>query len=69
MLVIRVNKKGELCKSRPCNDCLNILKHYSIKRIFYIDDEGKLVSERFDQMEHTYESRGRQNYVIDQISY
>lgn len=63
MLVIRVNKDGELCKSRPCSDCLTLLQKYSIRRIFYVDDNKNLVSERFDQMEHIYESQGRRNYL------
>lgn len=32
--------------SRPCDDCMNLIREAKISRIFYFDWDGKVVSER-----------------------
>ncbi len=40
LYVVRVNHMGDLCMSKPCNMCQEILSHVGVKRVFYsIDNE------------------------------
>lgn len=40
LLVIRINKKNELCNSRPCYHCLKMMQSTNIKKVYYsIDNE------------------------------
>ena len=50
MIVIRVNSKGELCSSRPCYNCLDMMKAVGIKRVYYSDDKGNIVVETVKDM-------------------
>lgn len=50
MIVIRVNNKGELCSSRPCYNCLDMMKTVGIKRVYYSDDKGNIVVETVKDM-------------------
>lgn len=50
MIVIRVNSKGELCSSRPCYNCLDMMKAVGIKRVYYSDDNGNIVVETVKDM-------------------
>lgn len=38
LIVIRVTKIGELAKSRPCYNCLNMMKDIGIRRVYYTVD-------------------------------
>jgi len=50
LIVIRVNSKGELCSSRPCYNCLDMMKAVGIKRVYYSDDKGNIVVETVKDM-------------------
>ncbi len=50
LLVIRVNNNGELCNSRPCINCLKMMKDVKIKRVYYINNNKELVSEQVKDM-------------------
>ena len=62
LLVIRVNRHGELKSSRPCFDCLNRLRclykrGYNLCHIYYSDHDGTIVKAKFldlllDQQQH-----------------
>ncbi len=41
MLIVRINKKGELRLSRPCNYCMSYIIDVGIKKITYSDNECK----------------------------
>lgn len=45
LLVVRVNKAGEVCNARPCYNCLNLMKVVGIKKIYYTSSDGELVCE------------------------
>ena len=53
LVVIRVNKSGELCESKPCIHCMNYLnkniysKGYRIKNIIYSTKNSKIVKKKF----------------------
>ena len=40
LVIIRINRQGELCLSKPCANCIKYLKYYGIKKIFYSSDTG-----------------------------
>ena len=48
IVVIRVNKSGNLCSSQPCQKCVDymktvaIQKGYKIKKIFYSTSTGEI---------------------------
>ena len=45
LVVIRIKSDNTLGNSRPCYNCLNMMKAVNIKRIYYIDKDGDMVSE------------------------
>lgn len=38
--VYREDKRGNLAPSRPCNACMEVIKKYGIKKIFYTTEDG-----------------------------
>ena len=40
LIVIRVNRIGDVVSSKPCNDCIKYIKQCGIKRIYYSSDTG-----------------------------
>jgi hypothetical protein len=40
LLVIRINKLGELCTSRPCYNCLDMMQTVGIRKVYYIVDDN-----------------------------
>jgi tRNA(Arg) A34 adenosine deaminase TadA len=40
LVIIRINRQGEICDSKPCSECIKYLKHYHIKKIFYSGKNG-----------------------------
>jgi len=50
LIVIRVNSDDELCISRPCYNCLSMMKAVNIRRVYYVDYEGNIVSENVRDM-------------------
>ncbi len=43
VVVIRLNKDGELCNSKPCPSCHNSLSMLGVSRIWYSNGCGKIV--------------------------
>jgi len=43
VLVIRLNKRGKLTNSMPCEDCQRTLKAYGIKKVFYSISGGEIM--------------------------
>lgn len=50
LIVIRVNNDGDLCISRPCFNCLNMMKAVNIHKVYYIDNNNNMVSETVKHM-------------------
>ena len=44
--VVRVNKKGVLRMSKPCEMCQSVLSHVGIKKVVYSADDGQFGSIR-----------------------
>lgn len=55
LVIIRINRQGDIVSSKPCADCVKHIKHYGIKKIFYSSDDGfKFVSS--DNLENTHKT-------------
>lgn len=50
LIVIRVNNNKDLCISRPCFNCLNMMKAVNINKVFYIDNNKNMVCETVKHM-------------------
>ena len=58
IIVVRVGRDGLFKNSRPCNQCLEIMTKYRIKKILYSTDTGCFHSEKPCDMEHLHVSSG-----------
>lgn len=55
IVIIRISPKNhELKNSRPCNGCIDILRKFYIRRVYYSDDYGRIVCEKINEMEKTH---------------
>ena len=43
MVVLRVDRKGNLANSRPCCRCQSVIKQFSIGDVWYSDSKGDVV--------------------------
>jgi hypothetical protein len=50
IVVVRVNRTGEICNARPCYNCLNMMKSVGIRRVHYSVGPGVIVSENVKNM-------------------
>jgi hypothetical protein len=50
LVVIRINKNGDLCNARPCYNCLNIMKLIGIKKIYYSISNDEIICENIKDM-------------------
>ncbi len=64
LLIIRINSKGDFVNSRPCNECIEMMRQYKIGRIYYSDDKGKIVKEKLSEMELLHENKGALKKLI-----
>lgn len=58
ILVIRINKNHILKNSRPCNQCIEKLQKIGIRKVYYSDDNGNIISEHVQYMEKIHSSSG-----------
>lgn len=42
MIVIRVDRLGRMCNSRPCNGCQSIINQMGIKKVWYSNIIGRM---------------------------
>lgn len=54
LVVIRLNREGKLCASKPCSKCIYHLTHmkqkYKIRYVYYSTDDHKIVRVRFSKL-------------------
>ena len=43
MLIVRINKKGELRYAEPCNFCKAYIEHVFLKKVFYSDSNKGII--------------------------
>ncbi len=46
MYVVRITRGDSMATSKPCRDCMVLIKEAGIKSVTYIDDKGEIVNER-----------------------
>jgi len=49
LMVARFNKNGSLCNSRPCYNCLQLMKIVGIRKVYYTTADG-IICEDVDKM-------------------
>lgn len=42
LLVVRINKNGQLVNSQPCRICMGLIKDVGISKIYYSDKDGNI---------------------------
>jgi len=50
LMVVRVNKIGEMCNARPCCKCLAMMKAVGIRKVYYSVSDGEIVCENVKNM-------------------
>lgn len=72
LIVIRVNSMGDLCESKPCQNCLRLLRQYGIRKVTYSTTNGLLITEKIATMESTpsvgYRSAERMMDLLNQLT-
>lgn len=43
MIVLRVDRNGNLTNSKPCSGCQSVIKQFNINNVWHSDSEGKVV--------------------------
>jgi deoxycytidylate deaminase len=56
LIVIRINKENEICSSRPCHNCLKMMKSVNINKLYYTDNNNNLICENVKDMITIYAS-------------
>jgi hypothetical protein len=58
LYVVRVsgNDPDKLLNSRPCKNCIEYMKLFGVKYVFYSNETGEITKEKVDTMESLHES-------------
>jgi len=58
LYVVRVsgNDPEKLLNSRPCKNCIEYMKLFGVKYVFYSNETGEITKEKVDIMESLHES-------------
>lgn len=57
IIVIRTSK-NKLANSRPCNNCIEKMIKMGIRKVYYSNESGKIVSEFVEEMDKIHISSG-----------
>lgn len=63
LITIRVNNKGDLMCSKPCNDCLKVIKRF-IKNIIYVNENNELVNIKVKNFNEEYTHKYKQYIAL-----
>jgi hypothetical protein len=58
ILVIRINKLGQLVNSKPCHFCTRLMKQCNIHRIYYSNDSGEIECHKLRNFQSSHISFG-----------
>lgn len=59
IVVIRYSRNtGLLQNSKPCENCLTIMKNVGIKHVYYSDSNGQIIKEKVQNIQSSYCSSG-----------
>jgi hypothetical protein len=70
LYVVRVspNDPEKLLNSRPCNNCIEYMKLFGIKYVFYSNELGEITKEKVDCMEMLHDSLALRIYKINNFN-
>ncbi len=72
LIVVRYTKDGIPSVSRPCNLCMDFLRSVEgiiIRKIYYFNYSGQLISENFKYMNKMYTTKGCEIMDTQNIKY
>lgn len=59
IIIIRISPKDSLLKnSRPCDHCIDSLRKFHIKRVYYSNEYGEIVCEKIEDMKKMHVCSG-----------
>jgi tRNA(Arg) A34 adenosine deaminase TadA len=60
IIIIRINNysSSKLKISRPCNNCIDTLRKFDIRKVYYSDEYGNIVYENLKDMQKKHTSAG-----------
>jgi hypothetical protein len=50
LYVVRLNRQGRLCCSKPCDNCVNTMKKNNVKYVVYSEDGGTFTKKRLNDL-------------------
>ena len=50
IVVMRINKVGEVANARPCYNCLTMMKAVGIRKVYYSISDTELICENVNNM-------------------
>ena len=50
LIVIRINRDEKICTSRPCYNCVSMMKAVGIRRVYYTDNNENVICETVKDM-------------------
>jgi len=50
LIVVRIDKHGNICNARPCYNCLNMMKAVGIRRVYYSINADNIICENVKDM-------------------
>jgi deoxycytidylate deaminase len=56
LFVIRINKSGKICNSKPCCKCIESLQARNVKNIYYSDSNGNIICEKTKDITNDHSS-------------
>lgn len=62
IIVLRYTLHGELSNSKPCKTCLQYIKTFNIRKVYYSDEEGNIKCEKAIEVKDCIESILTQKY-------
>ena len=57
LFLVRLRKDGTPAMSKPCVDCLFVIKQRGIRNVHYTNEQGTMVTERAHDMVSTHRSK------------
>jgi deoxycytidylate deaminase len=64
ILVIRIDNHGNLINSKPCNNCIEMMRKYGIKKISYSNENGIIITESIKNITGSYSSAYRSINIL-----
>lgn len=55
ILVVRISPDNQLCDSKPCCMCINLMRMYGIKKVYYSDCDGNMCYQKISRIPEDFE--------------